>query len=256
MHATAPPLDLHALERIREQELEEARAIQSAMVPSGSLRAGKVTITHQLRPAREVGGDFLDYFTLSDRSIGLYLGDVSGKGLPAALYAALAVGTLRGVHKTGTCPGDVLSLVNRRLAGRAIPRRYSAVQYAVFHPQRGQMQVASAGLNGPLHLGRKGCRELRLPGMPPGMFLKAEYDVHAIEIEPGDSVIFFTDGITDARDFRREEFGIERMTELCAGLYGEPPAELLRRVFAAVGRFALGQPQHDDMTVVVFQLAS
>lgn len=255
MHATAPPLDLSALERIREQELEEARAIQSAMVPSGLLRAGKVTITHQLRPVREVGGDFLDYFLLSDHSIGLFLGDVSGKGLSAALYAALAVGTLRGVHKTGTPPSHVLSLVNRRLAGRAIPRRYSALQYAVFHPDGGQMRIASAGLNGPLHLGRSGCRELRLSGIPPGMFLHAEYDMHTIEIEPGDSVIFFTDGITDARDFPQEEFGIERMTQLCAGLYGEPPAELLRRIFAAAGRFALGQPQHDDMTAVVFHLA-
>ena len=255
MQAIAHPLDLSALERIREQEVEEALAIQSAMLPTASLRAGKVAIMHQLRSVREVGGDFLDYFTLSDRSIGLYLGDVSGKGLPAALYAALAVGTLRGVHKTGTSPGDVLSLVNRRLAGRAVPRRYSAVQYAVFHPERGQMQIASAGLHGPLHLGRSGCRELHLSGIPPGMFLKAEYDMHTIEIEPGDSVIFFTDGITDARDFRQEEFGIERVTELCAGLYGEPPAELLRRIFAAVGRFALGQPQHDDMTAVIFHLA-
>ena len=143
MYATAPPLDYSALEKIRELELEEARAIQSAMVPTGSLRSGKVTITHQLRPVRDVGGDFLDYFALSDRSIGLFLGDVSGKGLPAALYAALAVGTLRGIHKTGTCPADVLALVNRRLAGRAVPRRYSALQYAVFDPDPGRMPRSS-----------------------------------------------------------------------------------------------------------------
>jgi sigma-B regulation protein RsbU (phosphoserine phosphatase) len=255
MHATAPPLDVTALERIREQELEEARAIQGAMLPMASLRAGKVAITHQFRPAREVGGDFLDYFTLTDGSIGLYLGDVSGKGLPAALYAALAVGTLRGVHKTGTPPGEVLSLVNRRLAGRAIPRRYSALQYAVFCPERRQMRISSAGLQGPLHISRSGCRELLLSGIPPGMFLKADYETHTVEIEPGDSVIFFTDGITDARDFHGEEYGIERMTHACAGLRGESPAEMLRRIFAAVGRFALGQPQHDDMTAVVFHLA-
>jgi sigma-B regulation protein RsbU (phosphoserine phosphatase) len=255
MYATAPPLDYSALEKIREEELEEARAIQSAMVPTGSLRSGRVTITHQLRPVRDVGGDFLDYFTLSDRSIGLFLGDVSGKGLPAALYAALAVGTLRGIHKTGTCPADVLALVNRRLAGRAIPRRYSALQYAVFDPDPGRMRISSAGVQGPLHLSRNGCRQLSLPGIPPGMFLRAEYEMHAIQMDPGDSMIFFTDGITDARDFRLEEFGVERLSELCAGLYGEPPAELLRRIFNAVGKFALGQPQFDDMTAVVFHLA-
>jgi sigma-B regulation protein RsbU (phosphoserine phosphatase) len=255
MHATAPPLDLTALERIREQELEEARAIQGAMLPTASLRAGKAAVLHQLRPVREVGGDFLDYFMLTDGSIGLYLGDVSGKGLPAALYAALVVGTLRGTHKTGTPPGEVLSLVNRRLAGRAIPRRYSAMQYAVFYPERRQMRIASAGMNGPLHLGRAGCRELRLSGIPPGMFLKADYEMHTLEIEPGDSVIFFTDGITEARNFRHEEYGIERVTQACAGLRGDPPAEMLRGMFAAVGRFALGQPQHDDMTAMVFHLA-
>ena len=110
MNTTAPPFELHALEKLREEELEEARAIQSVMLPAESLRAGAVMISHQFQPVAAVGGDFLDYFELTDGSVGLYLGDVSGTGLPAALYAALAVETLRGVHKTGTfaarCPCD------------------------------------------------------------------------------------------------------------------------------------------------------
>jgi hypothetical protein len=109
MNTTAPPLELHTLEKLREEELEEARAIQSVMLPAESLRAGAVMISHEFQPVAAVGGDFLDYFQLTDGSVGLYLGDVSGKGLPAALYAALAVGTLRGVHKTGTSPHDVLA---------------------------------------------------------------------------------------------------------------------------------------------------
>src|ERR1700687_1386413 len=99
MNTTAPPLELHALEKLREEELEEARAIQSVMLPAESLRAGAVMISHEFQPLAAVGGDFLDYFELADGRIGLYLGDVSGKGLPAALYAALAGGGLRGVHK-------------------------------------------------------------------------------------------------------------------------------------------------------------
>ena len=101
MNTTAPPLELQSIERLREEELEEARAIQSMMMPLESLRAGGVMISHAFQPIAAVGGDFLDYFRLSDGTVGLYLGDVSGKGLPAAMYAALAVGTLRGVHKTG-----------------------------------------------------------------------------------------------------------------------------------------------------------
>src|SRR5258708_13612836 len=100
--------------KLREEELEEARAIQSVMVAAEPLRAGAVRISHEVQPVAAVGGDFLDYFELADGSIGLYLGDVSGKGLPAAMYAALAVGTLRGVHKTGQSPSTVLSTLNRR----------------------------------------------------------------------------------------------------------------------------------------------
>src|SRR5467141_5168322 len=141
MNTTAPPLELHALEKLREEELEEARAIQSVMLPAESLRAGAVMISHEFQPVAAVGGDFLDYFQLTDGSIGLYVGDVSGKGLPAALYAALAVGTLRGIHKTGMEPERVLSLLHQRLLLRGIPGRHSAFQHALFHPATARMRI-------------------------------------------------------------------------------------------------------------------
>ena len=159
-----------SIEKLREEELEEARAIQGVMLPAEPLRVGAVRISHQFQPVAAVGGDFLDYFELADGSIGLYLGDVSGKGLPAAMYAALAVGTLRGVHKTGQSPGTVLSTLNRRLLLQGVPRRYSAAQYAVFDPRTAQMQVTSAGMLGPLQLCTDGCRVLEIPGLPPGLF--------------------------------------------------------------------------------------
>jgi hypothetical protein len=124
-------LDLHSIEKLREQELEEARVIQNVMMPAHPLCHAGVTISHEFQPVMEVGGDYLDYFKLSDETIGLYVGDVSGKGLPAALYAALAVGTLRGFHKTGMEPERVLSLLNQRLLLRGIPGRHSAIQYAL-----------------------------------------------------------------------------------------------------------------------------
>src|SRR5947209_11336664 len=133
-----PVLELN-IEKIRDAELEEARAIQSVMLPTHALRSGGVQISHEFQPIAAVGGDFLDYFELSDGTVGLYLGDVSGKGLPAAMYAALAVGTLRGVHKTGQPPSCVLSTLNRRLLVRGVPRRYSATQYALFDPATRRM---------------------------------------------------------------------------------------------------------------------
>ena len=96
-----------------------------------------------------MGGDFLDFFTLTDGVIGIYLGDVTGKGLPAALYAALAVGTLRGVHETGTPPATVLSTVNRRVMLRGVSPRYAAVQYGCFRPAHGNIANHRRGNGGP-----------------------------------------------------------------------------------------------------------
>src|SRR2546429_356473 len=120
MNMTASPFELHALEKLREEELEEARAIHSVILPAKSLRAGAVMISHEFQPVASVGGDFPDYFELTDGSVGLHLGAVSGRGLPAALYAALAVGTWRGVHQTGTSPHDGLGTFNPRVMVRGL----------------------------------------------------------------------------------------------------------------------------------------
>jgi len=161
-------LDLHSIEKLREQELEEARVIQNVMMPAHPLCHAGVTISHEFQPVTEVGGDYLDYFKLSDETIGLYVGDVSGKGLPAALYAALAVGTLRGIHKTGMEPERVLSLLNQRLLLRGIPGRCSAIQYALFDPAGSRMRIVSAGMPGPLLLRGSDSRVLQIAGLPPG----------------------------------------------------------------------------------------
>lgn len=253
MNTTTLPPELHAIEKLREEELEEARAIQSVMLPAESLRAGAVMISHEFQPIAEVGGDFLDYFELTDKSVGLYLGDVSGKGLPAALYAALAVGTLRGVHKTGTSPHEVLATLNRRLMLRGMPRRHTAIQYAVFDPRRQELRIASAGMPGPFHVCADGCRTLELTGIPPGLFATTSYETLTLRLQPGDSVLFCTDGITDAFDRDGEQFGIERLQELCGAHRPVSPTELLGRIFTAVEHFSHGREQHDDMAAAVFQ---
>jgi len=255
MNATTLPLELQAIEKLREEELEEARAIQSAMLPSESLSSGAVTISHEFRPLAAVGGDFLDYFELTDGSVGLYLGDVSGKGLSATLYAALAVGTLRGVHKTGTAPHDVLATLNRRLMIRGMPRRHAAIQYAVFDPASHELRIASAGMPGPLHLCTNGSHILEITGIPPGLFPATTYETLTVRLEPGDSVLFCTDGITDAFDSDGEQFGIERLQVLCDTPRPPSNAELLGRLFAAVEDFSRGREQHDDMAAALFHFS-
>jgi len=226
MNTTAPPFELHALEKLREEELEEARAIQRVMLPAESPRAGAVMISHEFRPVAAVGSDFLGYFELTDGSVGLYLGDVSGK-----------VGTLRGVHKTGTSPHDVLATLNRRLMIRGMPRRYTAIQYAVFNPHSHELQISSAGMPGPFHLSASGCRNLKLCGIPPGLFAAANYETLTLRLLAGDAVLFCTDGISDAFNRKEEQFGIERLQEICDAQQFASPSELLARVFTAVENF-------------------
>lgn len=249
------PLDLRSIEKLREQELEEARVIQNVMLPAQPLRVGGVTISHEFQPVAEVGGDYLDYFKLSDDTIGLYVGDVSGKGLPAALYAALAVGTLRGIHKTGMDPGRVLSLLNQRLLLRGIPGRHSAIQYALFDPSSARIRIVSAGMPGPLLLRGQDSRLLQIAGLPPGLFSAADYDELSVQLEPGDSLLFFTDGLTDARNPREQDFGIEGIQDVCHRHAGESPLDLLGHLFSAIQDFTTSCKQWDDMTAAYFHFA-
>ncbi len=253
MKIAAPTEELSQVDKLRQAELEEARLIQGAMLPEASFRAGDVTVSHEFHPVDEVGGDFLDYFELSDGTVGLYLGDVAGKGLAAAMYAALAVGTLRGVHKTGQSPSAVLELLNKRLLLRSLPRRHTAMQYAVFDPRNREMLIASAGMPGPLYLSGKGCQALELSGIPPGLLPEVTYDITTLRLQPGESLLFCTDGITEAFDPAGESFGIERLVALCGKHRGASATELLPEISRALGRFCGEAKQHDDRTAAFFQ---
>jgi sigma-B regulation protein RsbU (phosphoserine phosphatase) len=251
----ALPVPSSAVEQLRERELEEARGLQLAIVAVEPVRGDAVEVASKFRPYAAVSGDFLDMFWLSDMRLGFYLGDVVGKGLPAAMYAALAVGTLRGVKKTGEDPKDVLELLNRRLGMRMPPTRYCAVQYGVFDPPTRQLRYTNAGLPRPVHIAAGGCRELGEGGMPSGLFPGTRYDSQAAQLNPGDAVLFTTDGILEAQNPAQDEFGVDRLLETCRGLYGKPADVVLDRVFKAVDDFTLTAPQHDDMTAVVLKLA-
>jgi sigma-B regulation protein RsbU (phosphoserine phosphatase) len=240
--------------KLREYEIEEARAMQLALLPEESLCADTFEVASRFRSTAAVGGDFFDYFRLSDARVGLFVGDVAGKGLPAALYAALAVGTLRGVHKTGQQPNMVLELMNRRVRTRALRGRYCAVQYAVYDPPTRELRYSNAGLPGPVLLSAHGGCELRNGGLPAGMFDGSKYSVHHVQLQPGDAVLFFTDGLTEAHNFEEEEFGSERLQEACALHRAGSATDLLAAIFTAVDEFAGGQPQYDDMTAAVLKL--
>jgi phosphoserine phosphatase RsbU/P len=138
---------------------------------------------------------------------------------------------------------------------RGMTRRHTAIQYAVFHPQTQEMQIASAGMPGPFHLTAQCCRSMEISRIPPGLFQTACYEIARTQLEAGDSVFFCTDGLTDAFDRHGEQFGTGRLQEICEAERKCTPVELLGRVFAAVESFTRGRAQHDDMATAVFHLA-
>jgi sigma-B regulation protein RsbU (phosphoserine phosphatase) len=251
-----PPLPLpRPLETLVESEMEEARSIQQAMLPREPLRLPRAELTYKSRQAAEVGGDFLDYFALTERHLVFYLGDVVGKGLPAALYAALVVGILRGIKKGEEPPTSVLSLLNNRLLDRKVLRRHCGVQYALFDTASRELCFCHAGLlPRPLRVSAAGCQEIGEGGLPCGLFPDAHYNLYAVRLEAGDCVLFFTDGVTEAMNAASEEFGMNRLIEVCTANRTAPAETILARIFEAVDDFAAGAPQHDDMTAAVLKL--
>lgn len=233
----------------------EAVLVQRSLLPREPLRTEGALVTYVMRTFHEVGGDFLDYFVLPDGKVGLYVGDVVGKGLPAALYAALAAGGLRAIHKTGTQPSDVLQTFNKRLRVRPIPYRYCTTQYAVFDPTTLELRVANAGLPRPLHLSEAKCCEIGDGGLPSGLFDVATYDQYAIRLSPGDAVLFTTDGISEALDKNGQPLDAERVLEVCKLLDHASPDVFLRHLFDAVEEHTDGK-MSDDMTAVLLKVPS
>jgi len=247
-------LDLSSLLQLRESELEEARNLQLSLLPNAPLQFANAEFSSRFQAAAAVGGDFLDYFHLGDTRMGIYVGDVVGKGLSAAMYAALTVGTLRGIHKTGCPPMTVLSALNRRLRTRAVSGRYSAVQYAVYDPDSRELLCANAGLPRPIHFSGGKCAELGYGGLPSGLFDDARYDQYSILLQPGDAVLFLTDGLIEAHDFERDEFGVSRVMEICTAHLNSSADALLSRLFSAVDEFIGHTPPQDDITAALLKV--
>lgn len=254
LDSDAPKDPLAVLRQLREYEIDEARRLQLAIVPEEPLRAPPVEIASRVRPVTEVGGDFVDYFLMPDGQVGFYLGDVVGKGLPAALYAALAVGTLRGFNKREETPSSILSHFNERIRVHNLPGRYCAVQYGIFNPHNFELTFSNAALPLPAHVSRLDSRPIGSGGLPAGLFEDPVYENFSVRLRPGDSVVFYTDGILEASNPGNDEFGSDRILEVCASNSRFSAPEQLSRLLDAVDRFVESAHQHDDMTVVVLKV--
>ena len=238
-----------------EIERDEARQIQQSLLPAGPLKGASFEMAFRFCPFADVGGDFADYFTLPDGLAGLYLGDVVGKGLSAAMYAALVTGTLRAIHKTGEDTATALALLNKRLLVRPVAGRYSATLYALYNPAARKLTFSNAGLPHPLLVSQSGCAMLGSGGFPSGLFPGATYDLNSVQLAPGDAVLFATDGLHELRDSNDRDFSWDRLGEIWRECWSKSAEESLDFLFEGAMHFSESGRQHDDITAVVLKVA-
>src|SRR5215208_1786344 len=234
-----------------EQELRVARLIQHTLLPKSlpQLEGHQMAVYYQ--PAREVGGDFYDFLRLPDGRLGLIVGDVSGKGVPAAIVMAITRTMLRAAYHLGS-PGEILKQVNDNLFPDIPPNMFVTCLAALLDSRTGRLQYANAGHDLPYVRHADGVGRLRARGMPLGLMPNMSYEQKGITLEPGESVLLYSDGLVEAHNPQREMFGFPRMQ----GFVGAHPdaATLIDSLLAELERFTGEEwEQEDDITLLTLQ---
>ncbi|QIN83843.1 SpoIIE family protein phosphatase [Rubrobacter tropicus] len=239
-------------ERI-EQELKVARLIQQTLLPKALPELPGYEVAAYYQPAREVGGDFYDFLTLEDGRLGLVVGDVTDKGVPAALVMATTRTMLRAAAQRLLSPGQVLQRVNDVLVQDIPPNMFVTCLYAILDPESGRVVYANAGHDLPYRrrAGRgEGAEELRARGMPLGLMPGMGYEEKEMLLGRGESVLFYSDGLVEAHDRRREMFGFPRLQGL-VGAHRSGGSSLISFLLSELARFTgEGWEQEDDITLV------
>jgi serine phosphatase RsbU (regulator of sigma subunit)/predicted ester cyclase len=247
-------LEQERIERERiEQDLRVARSIQQASLPEEVPTLEGWQIAPYYQPAREVGGDFYDFFELEGGRMGLAVGDATGKGVPAALAVTASCSMLRAVAQdSGYSPGEVLGRVNETLVARIPPNMFVTCFYAILDPNSCALSYANAGHDLPYLWHGGDAEELRARGMPLGLMPGMEYEEKEIVLQEGDSTLLYTDGLVEAHDPQREMFGFPRLQALVAE-HGEQQALgdfLMEELYSFVGE---SWEQEDDITLVTLR---
>jgi sigma-B regulation protein RsbU (phosphoserine phosphatase) len=237
-----------------ERDLAIAAEIQRSFLPDGdgaAVESDAFAVRAAMVPAHAVGGDFYDYFSLNDRQLGVVVGDVSGKGVPAALLMAVTRTLLRACALHGGEPGACLEEVNRLLVRDTTAERFVTLFYAVLDAERGELQYANAGHNPPLLLRAGGAvEELRGAGLVAGVVAEARHPTRRLPLMTGDRLFLYSDGVSEALNPQGEQFSEQRLQHLLREAGDAEPAALIERVLACVRRFSAGAPQSDDVTAL------
>ncbi len=239
-----------------EQEMRIAAEIQQALLPKMARAGSFFAAAAASLPCRSIGGDFYDYVDLPGGALGFALGDVAGKGPPAALLSAMMQGIFAAQAASSDSPSQTISRVNLALYRRGIESRFVTLMYGVLGPD-GRLTYCNAGHNPPLVLSRSGStpsvRRLECGGPIVGLFEAATYDEETVELASGDWLIIFSDGVSEAMSANGEEYGEERIVECVEKNLSFEPRQLLEGLFADVREFARGAAQSDDITAMVLR---
>jgi phosphoserine phosphatase RsbU/P len=241
-------------ERRLERDLHLARELQFRLLPQTMPKVAHLEVAARFSPARTIGGDLYDFVPYSLSRMAIVIGDVSGKGAPAAIYAALVNGILRSHAPMEPGPAEMLSAVNFSLAERHIEAQYICLLYAVWDDQRRTLQIANSGIPRPLYVHDGKTEIVEATGLPLGLFDEAEHDELTFKAKPGDLFVFFSDGILDARNRAGDMFGrsgVERVIGTCTE---QSPECVVNSLFAAVAEHAAGEDTFDDQTVVAIRV--
>jgi sigma-B regulation protein RsbU (phosphoserine phosphatase) len=238
------------LEKARiEHELRIAAEIQRSLLPLGKREGDFFQAMGASLPSRSIGGDFFEYTDMDDGAIGVILGDVAGKGPAAALLTAKIQGLFSAQSGDGS-PASAMKLVNNGLLKRQIDARYATVFFATLTPG-GVLTYCNAGHNPPVVVRPTGVGQLASGSVPVGLFSSASYSDDRIQLEPGDVLVIYSDGVTEALNLAGDEFGDERLATELMKTRTAPLPDILQGVITAVQSFAAGASQSDDVTVLV-----
>jgi len=241
-------------EKRLERDLAMARQLQFGLLPPTLPKLENLDIAAKFVPARAIGGDLYDFVSYSMSRTAIVVGDVSGKGAPAAIYAALVSGILRSHAPIEPGPAEMLSAVNFSLGERRIEGQFVSLIYAVWDDRNRTLQVANSGLPRPIYCHDGKIEIIEATGLPLGLFDDADYDEFTFRAKPGDMFVFFSDGILDASNKAEELFGRERVGEIIRTNSNASADAIVKLIFKAVAEHASGEEAFDDQTVVAIRV--
>jgi len=255
--------EVRANEERLEKELRFAQRVQTALLPAGLPKRIKgVDVAAAFASARELGGDFHDYLSPDTHTLVVAVGDVSGKGVPAALYSVFAAEAVRGrtfrrrYIPERSSPAGVLSSVNTILQQRQLEEYYCTLCYTVFDLKRRSVTLANSGLPYPIRCSQDTCAQIELPGVPLGSFPGTTYDEGTFALHAGDLFVFCTDGVFEAMNEKGQEFTAERLLDVVSRSRELAPANLVETIFAAVSDWRGDAAPNDDMTAVAVRITT